>query len=219
MTAPRPAGIVPRIRAVLADRRVSVAVRSAGYLLVFLGFLLALQESLIQGLWLVLLGWLLTRAARGSYNAGRLAALLDGLTVRDATDADPPSVAPSLVLETLVEEDARVAGGSGVYAVREGSELLGLLDVLDADAVPRPAWATTKVGEVMKPVAAMTLVPPDEPLIDTVARFEQTRREAFAVVDPARPGQLVGLVTRERVHALLRSRAARTASTRRRAGR
>ena len=203
MTGTLPAGIVLRIRALLADRRVSIAVRSAGYLLVFLGFLLALQGSLIGGLWLVLLGWLLTRAARGSYNAGRLAALLDGLTV-----------APSLLLETLVEEDARIDGGSGIYAVRQGTELLGLLDVLDADSVPRPAWASTHVDQVMKPVDAMTVVPPAEPLIDTVARFERSRREAFAVVDPAQPGQLVGLVTRERVHALLRSRAAQTQRSR-----
>ena len=214
MTGTLPAGIVLRIRALLADRRVSIAVRSAGYLLVFLGFLLALQGSLIGGLWLVLLGWLLTRAARGSYNAGRLAALLDGLTVKDATDRDPPSVAPSLLLETLVEEDARIDGGSGIYAVRQGTELLGLLDVLDADSVPRPAWASTHVDQVMKPVDAMTVVPPAEPLIDTVARFERSRREAFAGVPPAQPGQLVGLVTRERVHALLRSRAAQTQRSR-----
>jgi CBS domain-containing protein len=218
VTGTQPAGIVPRTRALLGNRRVSIAVRSAGYLLVFVGFLVALQGSLIGGLWLVLMGWLLSRAARAGYNAGRLSALLAGLTVRDAIDTDPPSVAPGLVLETLVEEDGRVEGGSGVYAVRQGGELLGLLDVLDADAVPRPAWASTHVDEVMKPLAAMTAVPPDERLIDTVARFERIRREAFPVVDPARPAELLGLVTRERVHALLRSRAARTGPSVGRAG-
>lgn len=215
MTSTSRPGVVARLRALLADRRVSIVVRSGGYLLIFGGFLLALQGTLIEGLWLVLLGWLLTRAARGSYNAGRLAALLDGLTVRDALDADPPSVAPSLSLETLVEEDGRQTGGSGVYPVRAGDALVGVFDVLDADAVPRADWATTPISAVQQPLGALATVPPDEPLLDTVARFERSRREAFAVVDPSEPGQLLGLVTRERVHALMRSRASRMQPSRR----
>lgn len=215
MTATTRPGVVARLRALLADRRVHIVVRSAGYLLIFGGFLSALQGTLIGGLWLVLMGWLVTRAARGSYNAGRLTALLDGLTVRDALDTAPPNVAPSLVLETLVAEDSRQTGGSGLYPVRLGGEVLGVFDVLDADAVPRAAWPTTHLGDVMKPVAALASVPPDEPLLDTVARFERSRREAFAVVDPSTPGQLLGLVTRERVHSLMRSRAARMPPSRR----
>ena len=84
-----------------------------------------------------------------------------------------------------------------------------MIDVLDADRVPRVEWASTRVDGVMRPMGALEGVPPDETLLDVVARFERTRREAFAVIDPARPGDLVGLVTRERVHALMRSRAAR----------
>jgi len=84
------------------------------------------------------------------------------------------------------------------------------VDVLDADAIARAAWATTPVRTVMKELDQLTTVAPDEPLLDTVARFEKTRREAFAVVDPTEPSRLLGLVTRERVHALMRSRAAHT---------
>ena len=120
------------------------------------------------------LGWLLSRAARVSHNARRLTTLLDGLTVRDALDADPPGVAPSLMVGTLLEEDSRQTGGSGVYPVRQDARIVGVFDVLDADAVPRTEWSTTQVGAVMTPVAAFDAVPPDEPLLDTVARFERS---------------------------------------------
>lgn len=206
--APRP-GILATFRRLLGDRRVSVVVRSVGYLLIFGGFLWALQGELIQGLWLVLLGWLLTRAARSSYNAGRLTWLLEGLVARDALDADPAGIAPTVTLEALLGEDERQSGGSGVYAVRQGGDLVGVIDVLDADAVPRPDWATTQVAAVMKPLAELEQVPPDRPLLEVVARFERTRREAFPVTDPA-DGRFMGFVTRERVHRLMRSRKAQS---------
>lgn len=207
--APRP-GVLATLRRILADRRVSVVVRSAGYLLIFGGFLWALQGAIIQGLWLVLMGWLLTRAARSSYNAGRLTWMLDGLVARDALDADPAGLAPTVTLEALIGEDERQSGGSGVYAVRAGGELVGIIDVLDADAIPRPEWATTQVTALMKPLAELEQVPPDRPLLDVVARFERTRREAFPVTDPAAGGRFLGFVTRERVHQLMRSRKAQS---------
>ena len=219
MSASVPRGYLARLRALLATRRASVVARSAGYLLIFAGFLTVLQGEAIAGLWLVLIGWLLTRAARANYNAARVASLLDGLRATDALDAEPAGVAPTLSLETLVEEDARQTGGSGVYPVRQAGDVLGVIDVLDADDVPRAEWGTTRVDQVMRPVVALDAVAPDQPLFDVVARFERSRREAFAVIDPAEPGRLIGLVTRERVHALMRSRAARGGRGRGLAGR
>jgi CBS domain-containing protein len=196
------------VRRLLARRGVSVVVRSLGYLLIFGGFLWAIQGALIEGLWVVLIGWLLTRAARSRYNAGRLGSLLDGLVARDAMEADPTGIAPTVTLEALVAEDERQRGGSGVYAVRRAGELVGVVDVLDADTIPRPEWLTTHVAAIMKPLGALEQVPPDRPLLDVVARFERTRREAFPVTDPA-DGRFLGFVTRERVHQLMRSRTAR----------
>jgi CBS domain-containing protein len=61
----------------------------------------------------------------------------------------------------------------------------------------------------MKPLAELEQVPPDRPLLEVVARFERTRREAFPVTDPA-DGRFMGFVTRERVHRLMRSRKAQS---------
>ena len=59
----------------------------------------------------------------------------------------------------------------------------------------------------MKPLAELDDVAPDLALLEVVARFERTRREAFPVVDPV-DGRFLGFVTRERVHQLMRSRKA-----------
>ena len=214
MSGRRTPAIVVRLRALLADRRINVVVRSGGFLMIFAGFLLALNGGLIPGLWLVILGWLITRSTRAAYNTGRLTSLLDGLVARDALEADPAAIAPTLTLETLVAQDERQTGGSGVYAVRQGGELVGIVDVLDADRIARGEWATTHVDAIMRPVAELEAVPPERPLLEIVARFEQTRREAFPVVDGT---TFLGLVTRERVHALMRSRNAQVKRERSRA--
>ncbi len=216
MTPTRMTSLRQRVRMLLAGRRASVFVRSVGYLLIFAGFLWALQGGLLPGLWLVLIGWLLTRLARSSYNTGRFVALLDGLTVGDALEADPAGIAPTLLLDTLMAEDARQTGGSGVYAVRQDGRLLGVVDVIDADGLPRASWPATPVSAIMRPLADLDAVPPDQPLLEVVARFEQSRREAFAVVDGG-DGRFLGFVTRERVHQLMRSRVARDRRERERA--
>lgn len=210
-------GVLATLRRVLADRRVSVVIRSIGYLLIFGGFLWVFQGALLGGIWLVVMGWLLTRAARTSYNTGRLTWLLDGLVARDALDADPAGIAPTVTIDALIAEDERQSGGSGVYAVRRDGALLGVIDVLDADAIPRTDWPATPVSAVMKPLADLEQVPPDHPLLEVVARFERTRREAFPVTDPDDGDRFLGFVTRERVHQLMRSRKAQADRERTRA--
>ncbi len=205
---PIPTDPIARIRTVMASRTVTRIMRSIGYLLIFAGFLIALWGSILFGIWLVVGGWLCTRAARMSYNTGRVSALTDGLLARDAMDVSPVSVPPSTALEPLFEEDSKQRGGSGVYPVRQDGALLGIVDVLDFDRTPRAAWATTRVEQVMKPLSGVPAVEPDLELMEVVARLEKSKREAIAVVDPAEPEALVGLVTRERVHQLMRSRQA-----------
>lgn len=205
---PIPTDPIARIRTVMASRTVTRIMRSIGYLLIFAGFLIALWGSILFGIWLVVGGWLCTRAARMSYNTGRVTALTDGLLARDAMEADPVSVPPSTALEPLWEEDSRQRGGSGVYPVRQEGVLLGIVDVLDFDRTPRAAWATTRVESVMKPLHDLPSVGPDLELVEVVARLEKSKREAIVVVDPAQPDLLAGLVTRERVHQLMRSRQA-----------
>jgi CBS domain-containing protein len=177
---------------------------------VFIGFLVALRDAPLVGLWLVVLGWLVTRTARSRYNRARLEELLGGLHARDALDPHPQPIPATLALDTLVEQDSALKGGSGVYLVQRGGATVGIVDVVDADRVPRSRWPDTQVEAIMQPLEALrATVEPGSPLLDVVVRFERTRREAFPVLDPSAPGRLVGLVTRERVHQLMRARAQR----------
>lgn len=189
--------------------RISSAVgRGFAYVLIFGGFLLALQGGLSAGLWLVLVGWFLNRAAKGSYNQTRLEQLVEGMHVSDAVQRDGPVVRPSLTLDTLIGQH-ELGDDAAVYPVSVDGELVGAVDVVRASRLPRKRWSTTRVTDVMTSGDQLITFTEQQPLMDVVARFEETGADAFPVVDAADPRRLLGMVTRVGVLNVMRSRDAR----------
>jgi Zn-dependent protease len=196
---------------VRATRVASVVGRGFAYLLVFAGFLIAIggtSTQILAGLWLVLIGWSLNRAARSSYNQVRLEQLVEGMRVSDALQRDVAVVGPGLTLDTLVEQH-KLNRNVGMYPVTVDGDLVGAVDLGQVSRVPRRKWPTTRVIDVMRRADRLITFTEPEPLMAAVARFEQTGADAFPVVDPDDPRRLLGLVTRDDVIRLMRSRAAR----------
>jgi Zn-dependent protease/CBS domain-containing protein len=196
---------------VKATRWTSFIGRLLAYGLMFGGFLLAIGGStgqVVAGLWLVLIGWFLSRSARGSYNKARLEQLVDGMRIADALDRNPAVVGPNLTLDTLIQQHER-DGSVDLYPVTQDGDLLGAVELGRVARIPRRNWATTRVGDVMRRVEQLVTFTEPQPLMAAVASFEQTGADAFTVVDPDDPTRLLGLVTRDNTLRLMRSRAAR----------
>jgi CBS domain-containing protein len=182
--------------------------RVVGWALVFLGFLMAIEGNVLGGLWLVLIGWFLGRAAQGAYNQVRLEQLVQGLRVADAMDRDPPVVAPTLTLDTLMGQD-ELQDAPGLYPVVRDGALVGSIDVARMGRVPEREWPTTRVADVMATGDRLTTLTESRPLMDAVSLLEATGAEGYPVVDEADATRLVGTVTRAGVLRVMRSRAAR----------
>jgi Zn-dependent protease/CBS domain-containing protein len=193
---------------VRATRVVSLVGRGIAYGMIFLGFVLALEGVVVGGLWLALVGWFLSRSARGSYNQVRLEQLVGDMRIGDALERDVAVVSPTLTLDTLVEQH-ELRGDSSLYPVTVDGELVGAIDIDQVARIPSKKRATTRVTDVMRQGAQLIIFTERQPLIDAVARFEQTGADAFAVVDGGDPQRLLGVVTRDGVIRLMRSRAAR----------
>ena len=67
------------------------ALLGQGFALLLIGYgvLLAVEGVVVNGLWLVVLGWLLGQAARASVAQAAFTERLDGVTVREAMDDEP----------------------------------------------------------------------------------------------------------------------------------
>jgi Zn-dependent protease len=180
-----------------------------GYILIGLGVYLILRDDLVSGLWMAVLGWFLSQAARGAVATSRFSERLEGVTVGDVMDPEPVAVPGDLpVLEaqdTFFHRYGRpwfpVVDGMGRFlgvvrgesvdgAVSEGRPALPVREILDpaADAeasVLRDLPIDQLLGsEPLRRLGALIVVDGDQRLCGVVT-LEQVRR-ALAAAVPSR---------------------------------
>ncbi len=145
-------------------RRASgIATRSGqitGILLAALGLVQIFQGNHLQGIWLVLVGWFLNRAASASRSDGDLEQSMEGVTVGDVMDDSPPAVSPQITIYEAVFEHI-VPGEARALIVCEGERVVGILSITDVKNVPPEVWRESTVRDVMTPGPLASLTPRD----------------------------------------------------------
>jgi Zn-dependent protease/predicted transcriptional regulator len=157
--------------------------------------------DVVQGLWLMFIGWYLLTAARQSYVQVEAQGALEGLRVADIMSSDLPSVKRDITLEEYAQDAART--GRRAHLVVSDGQLVGLITVQLLQAVPREEWVTTSVQAVMFPRDALQWAAPEEPALSLLERMRNANVEEMAVVTG---GNLVGLVTRDSILRVVQAR-------------
>jgi Zn-dependent protease/predicted transcriptional regulator len=189
-----------------ATRIASIIGRGVGQLVILAGILVSLQGEVIDGVWLVLIGWFLNRAASLSYRQAAFERLVEGIHVRDVMEPNVPVVNPTLTLDTIADQHL-MSGQSGFYAVVADDRLIGTIDVDMIRRVPRNQWTTTRVGEVMRQGDAIQTLTEPQPITEAVNQFEQSGAPALPVVAEDDKARLLGMITREHLLRALQARA------------
>jgi Zn-dependent protease len=190
---------------VRATRIASVIGRAFAYLVVFAGLFVSMV-NLVDGIWLVLIGWFLNRAASFSYRRVALEQLVEGIRVRDVMEANVPVVSPNLTLDTLAEQHL-MAGETGFYVVMADGKLVGTIDIRQIRGVPRGQWTTARVGDVMVSGDKIQTITEPQPILDAVTRFEQSGASAIPVVAVDDARRLLGMLTRDGLLRAVQARA------------
>jgi Zn-dependent protease/CBS domain-containing protein len=180
--------------------------RGLGLFVIGAGIVLVFEVEPIVGIWAVLVGWFLYRAAVGDDRRMQLAELTEGVAVRDVMDRDVAVVSPNLTLDTFV--DQLLSDDAGLYPVTEDGGLVGTIDADQVRRVPKTRWATTRITDVMSRGEALVTLTEPQSVMDAVGRFQTSPVPAIPVVDGADPRRLLGLVTRDGVIRALRRREA-----------
>jgi len=176
------------------DRAEIAAARSGrflGYLLGFVG-LLEVFAGDATGLWLILLGYFLVMAATAEGMAASTRSVLAGETVEAAMQPDPVVGYDWMTIDQFV---AQVAGHSRqlVFPVVDADRRpTGAVTLRSLSEIQQHLRASTRLAAVQEPVATLSVVGPQEPLADLVARLPTERDAVALVVDAER---LVGVVT------------------------
>ena len=158
-------------------------------------------NSMLDGIWLVFIGWFLLSAARQSYAQVATRGALEGLRVADIMSAEMPTVGRDMSLEEYAREAART--GRRAHLVVSDGQLLGLMRVEALQGVPREEWPVTSVQAAMQSRDKLPWTGPEEPVLDLLDRMRATDVDQIAVVTD---GNLVGVVTRDSIARVVQTR-------------
>lgn len=180
-------GSLSRATRVAADAGKAFAV-----FLMIVGGLQILAGNLVGGLWLLLIGLFLRSMAEGGYRETMLRQALEGVRVRDVMVEHVVTVEPGLSVDRLVRDYILHLGYKGFPVVR-GTEVVGLVGLVQARSVREDERAETTVGDIMVPVEDDVQIHPDASLAEALRVLTRTGDGRLLVLER---GRLVGLLTK-----------------------
>jgi Zn-dependent protease len=172
------------------------------YLLMGIGIFLAARGDLLNGIWLVVLGWFIAQSARAAVASTAFTERLDGITVADIMDAQPVSMPAGTPLTQAQDEYFLRYRWDWFPVVDERGRFLGVVREPRVDqeiAAGRPALAVGELVEVGE--AEGWRVQSDSPLESLLGDEQLRSHGALMAVDA--DGVLRGVVTLDQVRRAL----------------
>ena len=184
----------------VATRWASGFGQAIGWGLVFVGVAMVFGaqvpffgRGLVAGMWLAFIGWFLSSAAAQSWRRLLLHEVLEGVSVSRLMRPPPRGVSAELDIDTFVREWLMRGDERAFPVVDDAMAFVGLVTLGDVRAVPREAWPSTRVAQVMTPAAKLVVASPREDLSEAVGKMSHADVDQLPVLDGAR---LVGMLTR-----------------------
>jgi Zn-dependent protease len=174
------------------------------YAFIGFGVFLLTQGYGFNGIWLVLIGWVLSQSARGAIAQTEFSTRIQGIKVADVMDSDPVTIPNDASVERALDEYFLRYRWPWFFVVDAAERFRGLLEREAADAVPEVSRATSTVADVIEADSEDSLrVDLDAPLESLLGNENLRRLGALAAVDEE--GRLRGVITAEQVGRALRT--------------
>jgi len=189
------------------DRRIATRVATLGGqllagALVLYGLLQLADESLIGGMWSILVAIFLYNAAVASYRQETFDDTLRQVDVGSLMTRDLHAVPSDLPIATLVATYVLPLRGRA-FPVERAGETVGIVSVEDARRVPREQWPLTPVADVMSPVSSAQAVSPSDSAASGWSILARSGATHLPVIEN---GRLVGVLERQVLVDYLRMR-------------
>jgi Zn-dependent protease len=175
--------------------------RGFGFLLVVAGGVWVLTGNL-WGLWLALIGWMLSRWAQAEEVQGQVLSRLAGLRVADVMDTDPVAIGARTKLDQAEDEFFLRYGWAWFPVIDQPGHVLGVLTKGKVDQVPEKLRNEYTADQVMISDPGTFKVDLEAPLETLLQADGLAQLGAVMAVDAE--GVLRGIVTADQVRRALR---------------
>lgn len=155
------------------------------------GLYIAVQGSLINGIWVMLIGWFIGQAAITSYEHTRNLEAISGTNVTHIMTRNLTRMPADITIQQAVT-DYFVRFRYGRFPVEMDGHVIGVLTVADVDSVPREQWNLITVESVVEPVTEERKLSADRPAEEAMDMIEQGASEVLVY----KGNDLEGIVTK-----------------------
>lgn len=187
-----------------ANRIAAISGQVVSYGMIGFGLFLAVSANVVNGVWLVLIGWYLSGLVRNSRANFDLRRRLEGLTVSHLMNRQLATVPAGMTLSSLVQ-DRIVPSGKRFFLVDDiFGQVLGVITLRRVKAVPRRKWDAATVEDAMQRADQIVSVPPQMALVSALETMDEAQLPEVAVMEH---NVVTGVLSRDDVMDYLRTRA------------
>jgi Zn-dependent protease/predicted transcriptional regulator len=147
-------------------------------------------SGLFNGMWLIFIGWFLQSAAEQSREQAVIHNLLADVPVEKFLRDDIPSVPAETNVQNLVEQWFMKSDEKS-FPVTIGSDVVGIVTLLDVRRVPRHRWQDTRVADIMTRLDQLAVVRPEE---DTAEAYTLLNKTDMSQLPVMKNGHFMGMV-------------------------
>ncbi len=183
----------------------STAGRVIGFMIVGVGIFFFFAGNLLNGVWLVFIGWFLQTSSQMSYRQLIFETSIKGIKIKDIVNKNVTSVPGDTTIEDLVN-DYFMKYKYGRFPVVEDFEserLIGVISLHDIKSVPREGWKSTKVGDIVKAVSENEKVNMNMEVSDAIKRMSKDDLSHLVVTSG---NKLIGIITKSDVMRFIKLR-------------
>jgi len=159
--------------------------------LIIMGLASVLTGNFVAGMWMVLIGMFVQRAAASADFHSDITSTFGKRTVAQFMIINPVIVDTRVMVNVLVD-DYFYRYYHDMYPVVDGDRLIGCVSVRDVKKAPHRQWQITPVGKIMVPRSNDNTIGANTTMIDALSLMNQTNNGRLMVVEGDR---LVGIVT------------------------
>lgn len=188
----------------LSTRIAIISGRLIAYLLILGGIVVVLLEPdlLLNGIWIIMIGWFLERSASSSGRQFRMRNYLQEYTAKDLMTKDYAMVQGETTLEELVDRYVTETSWKRSL-VLDGSQLMGVINLRSLRRFAKTQWPVVTAVQAMVPVDNLAKLGPEENILDVMERLGEDRYGQALVVQE---NKLLGILAIENIMEIVRTR-------------